>query len=104
MEIEDLILSGAVEPAGLDPETGEMLYTFTNKLGDVHPALAREVENMFDSHVMKLWELGMVSMNVMEKNPMIKLTPKAFDIELIKSLDEEVSYTLKEIKRHIIRK
>jgi hypothetical protein len=104
MEIEDLILSGAVEVAGVDPETGEMLYNFTNKLDQVHPALAREVENMFDSHVMKLWELGMVKMNVMDKNPIVKLTPKAFDPGSIKSLDEEIAYTLKEIKRHIIRK
>ena len=26
MEIDDLILSGALEPSGVDPETGEMIY------------------------------------------------------------------------------
>lgn len=103
MEIEDLILNGALEPAGIDPDTGEMLYTFTNKLSHVHPVLAREVENMVDSHVMKLWELGMVSMNVMEKNPTVQLTPKAFNPEIINSLDDDISYTLKEIKRHLLR-
>ena len=104
MDIDDLILSGAIEPAGIDSETGEMLYTFTNRLVEVSPELAREVANMFDSHIMKLWELGMVSMNVMDKNPNIKLTEKAFDKNLIKCLDDEVSHTLKEIKRHLIRK
>ncbi|NDB82078.1 MAG: hypothetical protein EB127_04955 [Alphaproteobacteria bacterium] len=103
MEIDDLILSGALEPAGIDPETGELLYNFTDKLSLVSPVLAREVANMFDSHVMKLWELGMVSMDVMDENPIVKLTPKAFDTGSIKSLDEEIAYTLKEIKRHISR-
>jgi hypothetical protein len=103
MEIEDLILSGAVEVAGIDPETGEMLYTFTNKLSDVHPVLAREVANMFNEHIMKLWELGMVKMNVMDKDPIVNLTPKAYDENLIKLLDEEVCHTLKEIKRQLIR-
>jgi hypothetical protein len=103
MEIEDLILSGALEPAGIDPETGEMLYNFTDKLKEVSPILSREVENVFDSQVMKLWELGIVSMNVMDKNPVVTLTPKAFDNSVIESLDKEISYTLKEIKRHLLR-
>jgi hypothetical protein len=102
MEIEDLILSGAVEPAGLDPETGEMLYTFTNKLEEVSPMLHREVANMFDYHMMQLWEVGMVNMNVMDKNPIVTLTPKAFDEESIKSLDKDLSFILKEIKRGLV--
>ena len=102
MEIEDLILSGAVEPAGLDPDTGEMLYTFTNKLQDVSPRLHREVTNMFDSHMMKLWELGILEMNVMDKNPIVTLTSKAFDSNLIQSLDEEIAYTLAEVKRKLV--
>lgn len=99
MEIEDLILNGAIEVAGLDPETGEMLYSFTNKLKEVSPVLHREVRNMFDYHMMKLWEIGMVEMNVMDKDPLVTLTPKAFDEESIKSLEEELAFTLKEIKR-----
>ena len=43
MEIDDLILSGALEPAGIDPESGEMLYNFTDKLKDVSPLLHQEV-------------------------------------------------------------
>jgi hypothetical protein len=55
MEIDDLILSGALEPAGIDPESGEMLYNFTDKLKDVSPVLHREVNNAFNAHVMKGW-------------------------------------------------
>lgn len=102
MEIEDLILSGAVEPSGLDPETGEMLYTFTDKLQDISPMLHTEIMNRFEDHMMHLWELGMVSMNITQKNPVVRLTKKAFDEELINSLDEEISFTLKEIKRRLV--
>lgn len=103
MNLDDLILSGAIEPAGVDPDTGELLYNFTDKLKYVSPVLAREAANMFDSHIMRLWELGMVSMNVMAENPVVTLTKKAFDPELIKSLDEDILHTLREVKRHLSR-
>lgn len=103
-DIEELILSGALEPAGIDPETGEMLYNFTDKLKDVNPQLHREVNNTFSSHIMRLWELDMITMDITSQNPMVNLTPKAFDPKLMESLEEEVAYTLKEIKRSLIRK
>lgn len=103
MEIEDLILSGAVEVAGVDPDTGEMLYNFTDKLKEVSPILHREVNNMFNSHVLKLWELDMIDMDVTLENPIVRLTKKAFHPALISRLNEEEQYTLKEIKRNLIR-
>lgn len=103
MDIDDLILSGAIEPAGVDPETGEMLYNFTDKLKDISPSLYSEVNNTFNSHVMRLWELGMVDMDITAKNPLVKLTEKSFDISLISKLEEEELYTLKEIKRNLLR-
>lgn len=103
MEIEDLILSGAVEVAGVDPDTGEMLYNFTDKLKDVSPMLYREVNNMFNSHVLRLWELDMIDMDITSPNPMVRLTKKAFHPALLSKLDEEERYTLKEIKRSLIR-
>jgi hypothetical protein len=103
MEIDDLILSGALEPAGIDPESGEMLYNFTDKLKDVSPLLHQEVNNAFNSHVMRLWELGMVSMDVTDKNPLVQLTEKSFEPDLISQLNDEELYTLKEIKRNLLR-
>ena len=103
MEIEDLILSGAVEVAGIDPETGEMLYNFTDKLKDVSPILHREVNNMFNAHVTRLWELDMIDMDITAENPIVRLTKKAFNPELLSQLDEEERYTLKEIRRNLIR-
>jgi hypothetical protein len=103
-DFDKLILSGAIEPAGIDPETGEMLYSFTKKLKHVHPALHREVNNMFSQQVMDLWEKGMVDMDPTEVNPLVRLTPKAFNLKLIKQLDKETSHTLKEIKRTLYNK
>jgi len=103
MEIDDLILQGALEPAGLDPETGEVLYNFTNKLKDVNPVLHREVNNMFNSHIMKFWELGLINMDIMSDDPVVTLNEKAFDEFLISALDEDELFTLKEIKRNLLR-
>lgn len=103
MDIDYLILKGAIEPVGIDPESGEMLYNFTDKLKDVSPVLHREVNNTFNSHVMKLWELGMVSMNVTDKNPIVQLTEQSFDADLMSQLNDEELYTLKEIKRNLLR-
>jgi len=102
-DFDQLILSGAIEPAGIDENTGEMLYNFTTKLKDVSPTLYREVNNMFNSHIMKFWELGMVSMDVTSYNPVVKLTPKAFNLDLMELLDKEEFNTLEEIKRNLIR-
>jgi lysophospholipid acyltransferase (LPLAT)-like uncharacterized protein len=103
MDIDGLILSGALEPVGIDPESGEMLYNFTSKLKEINPILHREVNNKFSEDIMALWELDMISMDITEKNPIVTLTSKAFDDELINKLDEETSFTLKEIKRSFSR-
>ena len=102
-DVDNLILAGALEPAGIDPETGEMLYNFTKKLEEVNPILHREVNNMFTDHIMKLWELDIVTMNLMDENPLVNLTEKAFDNSLIERLDEDLSYTLKELIRNLLR-
>lgn len=100
-DFDKLILSGALEPAGIDPDTGEMLYNFTKKLEKISPVLHREIQNMFSTHIMTLWEKEIVEMDITEENPLVKLTEKAFDYNVIKDLDEEVLYTLKEIKRSL---
>ena len=37
--IDNLILQGALQPAGIDLETGEMLYNFTETLKEINPEL-----------------------------------------------------------------
>ena len=97
--ISELILSGALEIAGIDIETGEPLYNFTEKLVDVNPELHNEMSTYLSTEAMALWQYGFISMDVTEKNPTISLLPKAFDEKEVEKLDKNHQYTLKEIIR-----
>ena len=95
--LEKLILEGAVEIAGMDLETGEPLYNITHKMKDVNPKLHDEFVNYFSSETMTLWEFGFISMDVTQKNPIVRLTKKALDPSAVSKLDKSHQYTLKEI-------
>lgn len=98
--IEDLILSGAVEVSGIDPETGEFLYNFTDKMKEVLPDLYNLHMNEVHNEIMYFWEKGFVELDdMMAKNPKVKLTDKAFDPEAIAELPKEKMMSLYEIKR-----
>jgi hypothetical protein len=99
--IEQLILAGALEVAGIDIDTGEPVYNFTKKLIDVDPKLHSEVSTYFSRETMALWEEGFLEMDVTEKNPIVRLTQKALDEILVSNLDKQKQYTLKEIIRII---
>ncbi len=92
--ITDLILSGGIEVAGLDPETNEPLYQFTEKLQDANPEMAASIQELFHMHVMALWERGFLDMNPMEENPMVTLTEFALDEDAIKTLHPDLRRTL----------
>lgn len=98
-DIESLILEGVLQPAGIDSETGEMLYNFTDKLKDSYPELHREALNLVNNGVMRLWEKGLVDIDFFQEFPTVRLNEKSFDNELINSLNEEDLYNLKEIIR-----
>jgi hypothetical protein len=100
--IEQLILSGALEVAGIDIDTGEPVYNFTEKLVDVSPELHTEVSAYFSSETMFLWQEGFLDMDVTEKNPVVRLTQKALDEIAVASLNKDKQYTLKEIIRIIL--
>ena len=97
--LEELILSGAVEIAGLDIETGEPLYNITHKMKDINPSLHDEFTNYFSQEAMALWQFGFISMDITLKNPIIKITPKALDSYAVSQLYKNHQYTLKEIIR-----
>ncbi|MEY3311965.1 MAG: hypothetical protein RL348_1308 [Bacteroidota bacterium] len=102
-DFDKLVLSGVVEPAALDPDTGEMLYTFNKDLENINPELHKLVLDNFISSAMKLWELGFINMDVTLNNPMVSLTSRAFDETNINELDEDMQFSLKEIKRNLIQ-
>jgi hypothetical protein len=99
--IEELILSGALEFSGVDIDSGEMLYNFTDKLKDISPELFRDMSDYISTETMYLWSEGFLDIDVTEINPMVRLTPKAFDDSEINKLSKEKQLTLREIMRII---
>jgi hypothetical protein len=99
--IEELILNGALEFSGVDIDTGEMLYNFTDKLKDISPELFKDMSDYISTETMYLWSEGFLDIDVTEINPMVRLTPKAFDDSEISKLSKEKQLTLREIMRII---
>lgn len=98
-EIDKLILSGALQVAGIDSETGEFLYQFTQKLKDISPELYDEHINHVNKELMGLWEKGFLDINVADDNPIVFLTEKALDPVEVSKLSKEDKWSLEEIKR-----
>lgn len=99
-EIMDrLVVAGALQMAGVDAETGEILYQFTPKLKEVMPELYHEHMNYVNSELMGLWEKGFVDMDLMSDNPIVALTEKAFDQDAINTLSKSDKWAVEEIKR-----
>ena len=94
---EELLLSGAIEISGIDEQSGEMLFKFTEKLKDVDPKLYNKMADFFHQELMRLWEKGFISMDVTEKNPTVSLTQKALDEIEINSLSVDQRVHLEDI-------
>lgn len=100
IDIENLILSGALEVGGVDIESGEILYNFTDKLKDVMPALYREHINFINSEVMYFWERGFLEFDDITKSePMIRVTEKCFDENSMATLPKDKQRSLIDIMR-----
>ena len=97
--VDNLVLNGALEFAGVDRETGEALYRPTDSLKDIDPKLNIEIQNYFSSSTLKLWEKGFIDMDVTDADPMVKLGPKSFDAKEIKGLDKDERVIMEEIVR-----
>lgn len=98
-DFDKLLLSGVIEPAALDSNTGEMLYTFSKNLEETNPELHKLVIDNFYKTSIKLWELGFLNMDITNSNPLVALTPFAFNENKINQLDEDLQFALSEIKR-----
>ncbi len=95
--MEKLILDGAAEMAGIDLETGDMLYSFTPLLEEKHPEIYAEVTKYFQSQVMMLWEKGFLSMDIMDEEPTVTLTGLAYDEEAKATLQPSELRTLETV-------
>lgn len=93
----DLIDSGAVELTALD-QNGNPLYSFTDKIFEIAPKFARQLENAFHEDMMTLWELNFLEMDVTLLNPVVRITDKAKNPEEVSRLSDDLRITLETIK------
>ena len=99
--IDHLILEGGIEVAGVDPESGEMLYAFTPKVKEIMPELYDDHLNFVNAELMVLWEKGFVDINFLMDDPLISLTEKSYIPEEVKKLSKQEKWSLQELKRAI---
>ncbi len=55
--LEHLIMQGAIEMSGIDP-TGEMTYSITDKLQEVHPELYMQLRDEFEHNMFEMIDQG----------------------------------------------
>ena len=55
--LEHLIMQGAIEMSGID-KSGEMTYSITDKLQEVHPELYMELKDEFEYNMFEMIHAG----------------------------------------------
>ena len=103
---EHLILIGAVEPSGMDMDTGEMLFSFSEKINEISPSLAKAVRDRFSATMMNLWSKGFIELKYDNNSedpldPMVFLTDKCNDEFAISVLPDFENIVLTNIIRHL---
>jgi hypothetical protein len=95
--IEGLILNGGLEVAAIDINTGEALYSFTDKLEEINPELHSAAKNYFYLEMMNLWEKGFLDIDLESDDPMVSITEKALDEDATKTLDKNSRHSLSQV-------
>ena len=99
--IDNLILEGGIEFAGIDSETGEIMYSITPKIKDLMPELYEEHLNFINDELMALWEKGFVDIDFLNDDPLIYISDKSYDKGEVMKLSKEERWSLRELKRAI---
>jgi hypothetical protein len=102
--INELLLKGGLEFAGVDPETGEPMYRPTSILKNIDPSLSKDMSSYFSATTMSLWQKGFIDMDVTIEDPIVKLAEKSFDIDAVNSLAKDERVVIKEIIRVLSEK
>jgi hypothetical protein len=95
--VDKLLEQGALEVVGIDQETGDFLYTFTEKLAEINPKIYNAMMDDYHSSIMRLWEAGFLSMDVTSSNPLVKATDKVFDSDSVAKLSRNDQINLQDI-------
>lgn len=96
--VDKLILAGVVEVAGIDPDGGDFVYNFTDKLTELTKTIKDRMDKMFFEEVHILWERGFLNMDVTQANPVVTLADRA----MIESEREALEPRLKETLKYIM--
>jgi hypothetical protein len=99
--VDNLILEGGIEFAGIDSESGEILYSLTPKIKDLMPDLYEEHLNFVNADLMSLWQKGFVDVDFFSDDPLINITNKYYDENEVAKLSKEERWSLRELKRAI---
>jgi len=77
--IDFLILNGALEPSGVHEETGEILFSFTEKLEEVSPDIFKKLTDAFQLEILELWKKGFLEIDMSRDVPVVFLTKSSLD-------------------------
>ena len=97
--INNLILQGALEVAGIDSENGEFLYTVTPKMQEVMPDMYEDHLTQVNRDILNLWEKGYVNVDFLSANPMVTISKKGLDKDEVSKLTKPEIWALEEVKR-----
>ena len=97
--IKNLILEGALEVAGVDSESGELLYSVTPKMQEVMPDMYEDHITQVNRDILNLWEKGYVNVDSLSANPMVTISKKGLDKAEVSKLTKPEIWALEEIKR-----
>ena len=100
--IKNLILEGALEVAGLDSDTGELLYTVTPKMQEFMPDMYEDHIKQVNKDILNLWEKGYVNINFLDEEPMVTISEKGLDKKEVAKLSKQEIWAFEEIKRLLL--
>jgi hypothetical protein len=101
--IKNLILQGALEVAGVDSETNELLYTITSKMQEVMPDMYEDHLTQVNKDLLNLWEKGYVNIDFLLTDPLVTISEKGVDKAEISKLTKHEIWALEEVKRLLQR-
>jgi hypothetical protein len=101
--IKNLILQGALEVAGVDSETSELLYTITPKMQEVMPDMYEDHLTQVNKDLLNLWEKGYVNIDFLLADPVVTISEKGLNKAEISKLTKHEIWALEEVKRLLQR-
>jgi len=97
--INNLILQGALEVAGLDAETGEFLYAITSRMKEIMPDMYEDHLRTVNRDLLNLWEKGYVNIDLFLPDPVVTISETGLDKDVISKLSKPEIWALEEVKR-----